>query len=61
MAKWITTKEAAEELGISVRRVQALIKEGRVPSACKRGRDWYFKQDDLFDLYDRKPGRPPKP
>jgi excisionase family DNA binding protein len=58
MAKWLTTKQVAEELFVSVRRVQALIKSGRFPSALKRGRDWYIKDTDLFDLYDRKPGRP---
>lgn len=57
MAKWITTKQAAEELFVSQRRVQALIKAGRLP-AQKRGRDWYIKDDDLWEVYDRKPGRP---
>lgn len=58
MAKWITTKQVAEELSVSVRRIQALIKAGRFPSALKRGRDWYIKDSDLIDLYYRKPGRP---
>lgn len=57
MAKWLTTKEVAEELFISQRRVQALIKAKRLP-AQKRGRDWYIKEDDLFELYNRQPGRP---
>lgn len=57
MAKWLTTKQVAEELFISQRRVQALIKAKRLP-AQKRGRDWYIKEDDLFDLYNRQPGRP---
>ena len=58
MAEWITTKQAAEELAVSVRRIQALIKAGRFPSALKRGRDWYIRDSDLIDLYYRKPGRP---
>lgn len=57
MAKWLTTKQVAEELFISQRRVQALIKAKRLP-AQKRGRDWYIKDDDLFELYTRRPGRP---
>ena len=57
MAKWITTKQAAEELFVSQRRVQALIKAGRLP-AQKRGRDWYIKDDDLWEVYHRQPGRP---
>lgn len=57
MAKWLTTKEVAEELFISQRRVQALIKAKRLP-AQKRGRDWYIKEDTLFELYNRQPGRP---
>ena len=57
MAKWITTKQAAEELFVSQRRVQALIKAGRLP-AQKRGRDWYIKEDDLWEVYHRQSGRP---
>ena len=38
-------------------RVQALIKAGRLP-AQKRGRDWYVKEDDLLEVYNRQPGRP---
>lgn len=57
MAKWLTTKQVAEELFVSQRRVQALIKAGRLP-AQKRGRDWYIKDLDLSQVYDRKPGRP---
>jgi excisionase family DNA binding protein len=57
MAKWLTTKQVAEELFISQRRVQALIKAGRLP-AQKRGRDWYIKDLDLLEVYARKPGRP---
>jgi len=57
MAKWLTTKQVAEELFVSQRRVQALIKAGRLP-AQKRGRDWYIKDLDLLEVYDRKPGRP---
>lgn len=55
----LTTPEVAERLGISVRRVQALIKAGRLPSQ-QFGRDHLIKEGDLKLVEDRKPGRPPK-
>ncbi|HEX8736669.1 MAG TPA: helix-turn-helix domain-containing protein [Pyrinomonadaceae bacterium] len=55
----IGTKEAAEKLGVSQKRVQALIKSGRLP-AEKIGRDLLIKVQDLQKVAERKPGRPPK-
>ena len=55
----ITTKVAAERLGISMRRVLALIKEGRLPSQ-QFGRDHLIKESDLELVKERKTGRPPK-
>ena len=55
----ITTKEAAERLGITVTRVQQLILAGRLP-AEKKGRDYFIKDEDLKLVADRKPGRPRK-
>ena len=55
----LTTKEAAEKLGVSVRRVQAMITKGGLP-ASKLGRDYLIKESDLKLVEDRKPGRPPK-
>jgi excisionase family DNA binding protein len=57
VAKLLTTTEVAEELFISKRRVQALIKAGRLP-AKKVGRDWLIKRTDLDLVADRRPGRP---
>lgn len=54
----LTTTEAATRLGVSPRRVQALIKAGRLP-AQKLGRDWMIRAQDLKLVEDRKPGRPP--
>jgi excisionase family DNA binding protein len=54
----LTTPEVAERLGVSVRRVQALIKSGRLPSQ-QFGRDHVIKESDLKLVEDRKPGRPP--
>lgn len=53
----ISTKQAAEQLGVSVRRVQAMITQGRLP-ARKIGRDYLINEDDLETVRDRKPGRP---
>lgn len=57
----LTTQRAAERLGISVRRVQALIKSSQLP-ATKLGRDWVIRADDLeaFAKLPRHTGRPGK-
>ena len=52
----LTTKEAAERLGVTVPRVHALIRAGRLP-AEKRGRDMFIKEADLKLVEDRKDGR----
>ncbi len=57
--KLITTSEAAEKLGISIDRVQALIRAGRLP-ATKFGRVYMINEKDLAKVQDRKPGRPKK-
>lgn len=57
--KLLTTKEVAGRLGVSVRRVHALIQAERLP-AEKFGRDYMIKEEDLKPVQDRKPGRPPK-
>ena len=59
MKNLITSKEASEELGVSVRRVVALINAGKLP-AKKLGRDWVIRRSDLEFVRVRKPGRPPK-
>ena len=55
----LTTRQASEILGISRRRVRALIKAGRL-TATKFGRDWMINEKDLKEVAVRKPGRPPK-
>jgi len=55
----LTTKATAEKLGVSVRRVQAMITDGSLP-AFKLGRDYVINESDLTLVQDRKPGRPPK-
>jgi excisionase family DNA binding protein len=53
----ITTADAAAKLGISVDRVQALIRAGRLPAA-RFGRAYMINEKDLAKVQDRKPGRP---
>jgi excisionase family DNA binding protein len=53
----ITTQEAAELLGVSVRRVTALIKSGKIPSE-RFGRAHVINEDDLKLVAERKVGRP---
>ena len=55
----INSKQAANALGITSRRVLALIQSGRLP-AVKIGRDWVISDRDLKKVMVRIPGRPPK-
>jgi excisionase family DNA binding protein len=58
--KELSTKEVAEILKISVRQVQTLIQQKRLP-AIKKGRDWFVLENDLSLVKERKKtGRPPK-
>ena len=56
---FLTTKEVAEKLGVSVGRVQQFIAEGRLP-AIKIGQTNLVKESDLKLVQDRKTGRPPR-
>jgi excisionase family DNA binding protein len=53
----LTTTEAASRLGITPRRVRALIAAGRL-AATRIGRDWLVADDALASIATRKPGRP---
>jgi excisionase family DNA binding protein len=55
----ITTAQAAERLGISVRRVQELISTQRLP-AQQFGRTYVVDEEDLKLVENRIVGRPPK-
>lgn len=55
----LTTAEAAEQLGVSSRRLRALIKSGKLP-AEKFGTAYMINEKDLKLVKDRKPGRPKK-
>lgn len=55
----LTTKEAAERLGVTPRRVTAMIQAEQLP-AEKLGRDYLIQERDLKQVADRKVGRPRK-
>ncbi len=59
MKNLISSKEAAEKLGLSLRRVQALITDGRLP-AQKIGNSYVVNEKDLELVKERTPGRPAK-
>ncbi len=59
MKGYLTTQEAAEKLGVSVRRVVALINSGALPSS-RIGRSHIIRESDLKLVENRKPGRPTK-
>ncbi len=59
MAQFVTTVQAARILGVTRRRVDALIAAGRLP-AHRVGRDWLIQVPDLARVKDRPWGRPPK-
>jgi excisionase family DNA binding protein len=57
----LTTQQAAESLGVSQRRVRALIASGRL-RAHQVGRTWVIRPSSVAALrrMGRRPGRPPK-
>jgi len=55
--KLISSKEAAEKLGVHITRVQVLIREGRLP-AKQIGGTYVIDEADLKRVANRKPGRP---
>jgi excisionase family DNA binding protein len=58
MSATLTTKEAAERLGITPARVRQLVLAGSLP-AEKFGRDLMIKESDLKLVRVRPMGRPP--
>lgn len=55
----LTTLEAAEKLGITPRRVRALIKAEKLP-AQKFGTSYMINEKDLAKVMVRRTGRPKK-
>lgn len=59
---FLTTQQAAEQLGITERAIRKLIESGTLP-AKKIGGNWFIHPDDLErdEVKNRKPGRPSNP
>ena len=55
----LTSAQAAERLGVSVRRVQQLVKDGHLP-AEQFGGSLMINEEDLKLVENRKVGRPRK-
>lgn len=55
----LTTTDVAKKLGVTPRRVQALISSGRL-KARRIGRDWLVDAKDIGAVKVRRPGRPQK-
>jgi len=60
MSESLTSKQAAERLGVTSARVRQMVLDGTLP-AEKFGRDLVIKSSDLVLVADRPLGRPPKP
>lgn len=56
---FLTTKEAAERLGVSEGRIRQFVADGRLP-AVKVGQTNLVKEADLQLVENRQTGRPPK-
>ena len=54
----LTTAQVAERLGVTPRRVRALIAAGRL-TAANAGRDYLVDEKDLARFRPQPPGRPP--
>ena len=53
----LTTEQVAEKLGVTPRRVRALITSGRL-KAKRIGRDWMIDSRQLAKFTPKPPGRP---
>lgn len=49
----MTTHEAAQALGLTVRAVQKIITEKRIASV-KVGRDWFLKTEDVLRMKEER-------
>jgi excisionase family DNA binding protein len=58
MSQTLTTKDAADRLGVTPARVRQMILSGQLP-AEKFGRDLVIKEEDLRLVQNRPIGRPP--
>lgn len=55
---YLTTAQAAAILGVSARRVLAMIQAKKLRAEFVGGRVWIIRPDAIDAVRDRKPGRP---
>lgn len=62
IAKRLTTKEAAAELGVTEGRIRQMMQAGIISDVVKFGKSHAISAAEIAKLKntDRKPGRPPK-
>ena len=51
---YLSVNEAALQMGVSVRRIQQMCKNGEIPGAVKRGRSWMIPTDEEVDIPETK-------
>lgn len=51
---YLSVNEAALQMGVSVRRIQQMCKNGEIPGAVKRGRAWMIPTDKEIDMPENK-------
>jgi excisionase family DNA binding protein len=54
----VDTKQAAKILGVTPRRVLALVEDGRLTAVIKAGRNHLFLAEDVRKVERKKGGRP---
>ncbi len=61
--RYLTGKEAATKMGLTVRRIQQMCKNGELPGAVKEGRSWMIPDDSLSssEYYVTVPAEKRKP
>lgn len=48
MAEYLTTRDLCESLGVSRQRISQMVKSGKLPQPCKRGR--WAKSSTIVDI-----------
>lgn len=51
---YLSVNEAALQMGVSVRRIQQMCKNGEISGAVKRGRSWMIPTDEEIDIPETK-------
>ena len=57
---YVNVSEAASRMGVSVRRVQQMCKNGEIPGAIKKGRSWMIPVDEGNEVPSTKNFSPKK-